>query len=141
MLEEEYIELDPSKQQKKRRKHQCKPLSNFDVGSLIDLSDHNQIKYIPTKLEKFKFREKDMSKLIKSLLDSKERIIPLLGLHGIGKSALARNTLHYVAERKMFSGGVLFIKLKNIRSSFAVVKNIMRNIMRYVDFKTGEKQM
>ena len=80
-----------------------------------------------------------MSKLIKSLLDSKERIIPLLGLHGIGKSALARNTLHYVAERKMFSGGVLFIKLKNIRSSFAVVKNIMRNIMRYVDFKTGEK--
>ena len=61
------------------------------------LSDHNSIKYIPAKLEKLKFREKEMSKLIESLLICKERIVPLLGLHGVGKSALARNTLHYVA--------------------------------------------
>ena len=61
------------------------------------LSDHNSIKYIPAKLEKLKFREKEMSKLLESLLLYKERIVPLLGLHGVGKSALARNTLHYVA--------------------------------------------
>ena len=86
-----------------------------------------------------------MSAILKSLLDkssdNKERIVPLLGLHGIGKSSLARNTLHYVAERKMFSGGVLYIQMKNMRSFFAVVKIIMSNIMRLIDLNTEEKLM
>ena len=64
---------------------------------------------MPSKLAKFSYREKEMSKLLEIILADKERIVNILGLHGIGKSYLARNTLHYVAERKLFTGGILFI--------------------------------
>ena len=64
---------------------------------------------MPSKVAKFSFREKDMSKLLEIILADKERIVNILGLHGIGKSCLARNTLHYVAERKLFTGGIIFI--------------------------------
>ena len=74
-----------------------------------------------------------MSALLESLLIEKERIIPLIGLNGIGKSALARNTLHYVAERKIFSGGVLFIQCKNIRDNYSIVSKLMNTIIRFLD--------
>ena len=38
-----------------------------------------------------------------------EKIVMLLGLHGIGKSSVARNTLHYIYERKYVTGGILWI--------------------------------
>ena len=64
----------------------------------------------------------------------------LLGLRGIGKSSLARNTLHYAAERKIFTGGVLLIQLKDIRSSFTMLKLIMRAILGHLDMSTEEKR-
>ena len=67
------------------------------------------MKNVPAKLEMFRFREKEMAKLLESLLQENERIVPIIGMKGIGKSALARNTLHYAAERKLFTGGILFM--------------------------------
>ena len=57
----------------------------------------------------------------------------LLGLRGVGKSYLARNTLHYAAERKMFKGGFMLIQMKNIRSIFSGLKQIKRAVMRFLD--------
>ena len=68
---------------------------------------------IPSKLEKLIFRDKDMSKLMELFFEDKERIINILGLHGMGKSGLARNTLHYIADRKMATGGILLIDIIN----------------------------
>ena len=67
-----------------------------------------------------------MSNLLEMILSGDERIIPLYGLHGVGKSALARNTLHYVAERKLCTGGILLIQLKNYQSNFSLIKQIMQ---------------
>ena len=64
----------------------------------------------------------------------------LLGLHGIGKSALARNTCHYVAERKLFTGGIIFIQLKGMTSLFPMLKLIMREIIRKLDLTLEEKR-
>ena len=74
------------------------------------------------------------------LITDKERIVLLLGLHGIGKSALARNTCHYVAERKLFTGGIIFIQLKGMSSLFPMLKLIMREIIRKLDLKMEEKR-
>lgn len=49
-----------------------------------------------------------MAQLLEMILNQ-EKIVPLLGVRGIGKSSLAINTLHYAAERKMFPGGILMI--------------------------------
>jgi hypothetical protein len=54
------------------------------------------------------FREKETSEILEFLLQTdKFRIIHLTGVIGVGKSSMARNILHYVAERKMFTGGIL----------------------------------
>ena len=56
-----------------------------------------------------------MSKIVKSVMSGK-RLIMLLGLHGVGKSAVARNAVHYMLERKYFTGGVIFVNLKGVKS-------------------------
>ena len=53
---------------------------------------------------------------------SGERLIILLGLHGFGKSSIARNALHYVSQRKFFTGGILLIQLKNVEKVFSLLK-------------------
>ena len=70
-----------------------------------------------------KFREKEISELIESVM-SGERLVILLGLHGLGKSSIARNALHYMCERKFFTGGVLLVQLKNVRDVFSLMKQI-----------------
>ena len=49
-----------------------------------------------------------MWELIK-LVMSGNRLVILLGLDGVGKSSLARNALHYMSERKFFTGGVVLV--------------------------------
>ena len=103
-------------------------------------SEHNKVKILPNKLDKFKYRERDMSSLLKILITDCERIVLLLGLHGIGKSALARNTCHYVAERKLFTGGIIFIQLKGMSSLFPMLKLIMRAIINKLDLSVEQKR-
>ena len=53
-----------------------------------------------------------MSYILMRLLETgKSTILPILGLDGIGKSALAKNVLHYAADRKYFTGGIIMIQL------------------------------
>lgn len=90
--------------------HKCKPLPEVPQGHWKCVSEHNLVKSIPAKLNKIMFREREMSKLLNYILaENGDRIVPLVGLQGIGKSSLARNTLHFAAERKFFTRGMLLI--------------------------------
>ena len=60
-----------------------------------------------------KGREKQISNIVDSVMKG-HRLIMLLGLHGVGKSAVARNAVHFMIERKYFTGGVIFINLKGV---------------------------
>ena len=89
--------------------HECYSLPKSEPGMWNCMSDHNLVKQIPAKLDRIKFREKETSQLLEYLLFDNFRIVSLLGLRGVGKSSLARNALHYVAERKICTGGILQI--------------------------------
>lgn len=80
-----------------------------------------------------------MSKLLEILLVDNERIVLVLGLHGMGKSGFVRNTLHYVADRKIFTGCILFVDLGNKRTNFAMIKLIMQSITESLDVTHEEK--
>lgn len=69
------------------------------------------VKNLPSKLYTLKFRDREIMDLVDSVTNKsiEEKIIMLLGLHGIGKSSVARNTLHYIYERKYVTGGILWI--------------------------------
>ena len=82
-----------------------------------------------------------MHKLLTSLLaDSSDRIVPLIGFQGVGKSSLARNTLHYVAERKMFTHGVVLVQLKGVKTCFAMLKLLIRAILPTLDLSREGKR-
>ena len=68
------------------------------------------MKQLPAKVKTLRFRELEVIELIDDLLEDKsEQIFMLLGMHGIGKSSVARNALNYVCERKFIEGGILWI--------------------------------
>ena len=121
------------------KEHRCSCLPTIEPGKWECMSDHNRVKQIPAKLGSLKFREKEMTTLLENLLLYNMRIIQLLGLRGIGKSSLARNTLHYVKERKMFTGGIFNIQMKNVRTNIDMLTLIRRTIMRFLDLSTEEK--
>ena len=75
-----------------------------------------KIKNVPSKIENLIGREKHLNKIVKSVM-SDQRLVMILGLHGVGKSAVAKNAVHYMLERKYFTGGVIFVDLKGIRSA------------------------
>lgn len=82
-----------------------------------------------------------MSKLLSFLFrDGGSRIVPVIGLQGIGKSSLARNTLHYVCERKMFTHGILFIQLKDMRACFMMLKLLMRLLLKFINIDSVGKR-
>ena len=81
-----------------------------------------------------------MSVLLEYLILEKSRIIELLGLKGIGKSSMARNLLHFTKDRKMFTSGILLVKLKDIKSTFVMLKLIMREILQFLKIDKDEKR-
>lgn len=115
------------------KKHDCKPIEfNHDHEQFKDSSDKILVKEIPGKIDNMSFREKEIGKLVQKIMQG-SRLVCVLGLNGIGKSWIARNSLHYIKERKYFCGGLLFVPLTGMRSVEAVchqlygllVKNIV----------------
>ncbi|CAN0400612.1 unnamed protein product, partial [Discosporangium mesarthrocarpum] len=54
-------------------------------------------------------REVFMYLVIKTVL--KRRFVALLGAPGVGKTAVATQACHYMAQRAYFSDGVFFVRL------------------------------
>ena len=46
-----------------------------------------------------KFRETEMTEMIGNIMGP-NRLVMVIGLHGIGKSSVANNVLHHIYERK-----------------------------------------
>ena len=61
--------------------------------------------------------------------------MPLVGLYGIGKSALTRNTLHYAAERQYFTSGIMIVNLKTCKNTLNVLKLIKEAMLSFLETK------
>ena len=98
------------------------------------------VKNLPSKLQTLKFRDREIMDLVDSVTNKhiEEKIVMLLGLHGIGKSSVARNTLHYIYERKYVTGGILWIQLKGVRDVYSVAKHLQNHIYRSLNLTKDE---
>ena len=72
------------------------------------------------------------------VMEKETRMITALGLHGIGKSSVVRNTLHHIYERKYFIGGICLIQTKNVRDVFSLMKLIQRFVIKCKDLSVNE---
>ena len=60
-------------------------------------------------------RQKDMFKLISKIMSEKaSRLISVVGLPGVGKTVLVKNTIHHIQERRLLAGGFIFSNAQNI---------------------------
>ena len=109
-------------------KKTCKSFWPRYPGGFTCKANHIKMKHIPAKIEEFYEREEHISRLVRHLLQENNVILNLIGLPGSGKSALVRNTIHYLGERKYFSSGILSIPLASI-TSVTQMLHILRRII------------
>lgn len=65
----------------------------------------------------FVARQKDMFKLIQRILSpNSSRLLTLLGLPGIGKSSLMRQTIAHINERSLLQGGYIIINNRGLKN-------------------------
>ena len=60
------------------------------------------------------------------------------GLPGIGKTLLTRNVLHYLSERKYFSGGIFYEPLNNIKKAHGFLLALLNRSLSF--FNLSPKQ-
>ena len=111
-----------------RAEHVCYYHEPIMQGEVTCLSDHVKIKIVPSKIKNLIGREKHLNTIVKSIMNN-EKLVIVLGLHGIGKSAVARNAVHYMLERKYFTGGVISVDLKGIKSFKQVTRKMCKLLL------------
>lgn len=69
-------------------------------------------------------RQKDMFRVMEKILDSKnQRLFNIVGLSGMGKSALVASVLDYIAERGLLKGGSIYFNARNITMCEIFIRN------------------
>jgi len=67
------------------------------------------------------------------------RLVTIIGLPGIGKTALAKNSVHYIADRKLFKQGIVFLQLKGFMTLELFMKKLVVNFVKS-NFELEEDQ-
>jgi Cdc6-like AAA superfamily ATPase len=87
----------------------------FDEGKWVNNDIDVVLPSLPQRVPNFFGRQKDMFKLICKVMENESsRLLTLVGLPGVGKTALVRNTMHHICERRLLRGGCIFSNAQNI---------------------------
>ncbi len=78
-------------------------------------------------MENFIGRQIEMFEVIHSVM--RHRLVNIMGLPGIGKTALAKNAVHYMNDRKYFKLGIIFFSCKGYKNSNVFMKKLVSNII------------
>ena len=105
-----------------------------DLGKYLCISDHIYLKHLPEKQLGIQYREKETYDLIQKIMHG-ERLVTVIGPHACGKSSIANLAMHYIAERKFFMDGMLWINAKNVTECFILLRKIQRVVFNSFKIK------
>lgn len=108
-------------------------------GDLTCKSVHIKYKSIRAKVQNFIPREIEFFKLV-SCLQDESRLVHFRGLPGIGKTALTRNVLHYLSERKYFPCGIIYESLNDIKEAHAFLLRLRNKCVKFFKI-SGEERL
>ena len=99
------------------------------------LSDHVMIKNLPPyDSQEAKYRPRERQEVVKALCRN-DRLIVLQGLYGDGKETIAKSCLRFVADRKIFSGGVIHLNLQRVRANQAFLEKMRLHLVNKLRWK------
>jgi Cdc6-like AAA superfamily ATPase len=96
--------------------HFCDVFGPFPKGKFKETNTNKSMfNKIPPIVPQLIGRQKDMFKIISKVLSPiQSRMITLMGLPGIGKSAIVRNMLHHIHERGLLQGGTIEVDCRGV---------------------------
>ena len=117
--EEHASRMTAFSRQRNKTPHVCRYVNkngSIPSGPMQCLSNHVFIKNLPPYLAmEAKYRPKERQEVVKALCMN-DRLITLQGLYGDGKVTIAKSCLRFVADRKIFPGGVICLNLQGVTS-------------------------
>jgi len=65
-----------------------------------------------------------MYNLVSAIMNVNTHLLTLIGLPGVGKSALVKATLQYIQDRNLLRGGLIYIDARSIGFCETFVRNL-----------------
>jgi len=89
---------------------------------------------VPAKCRDLKYRADIITQLSVKLLDSKlSRLVVIYGLKTIGKSCVAKNTFHFLAERKFFGHAIIWVQCSQKGKVLDLIQDLFSRIIGNLD--------
>ena len=88
----------PKKEEPKA--HVCNVFGPLKEGELQILAKPPEYKLLPSKVEGFVGRQKELYDVVSSCTSN--RLVTIIGLPGVGKTSLTKNATHYLCSRRTF---------------------------------------
>ena len=118
-LEDEFLQI-------KSKEHQCKIFGPLNNGKAELLGKNPMFQEFPAKVDHFIGRFKEMYELIENV--NSNRLVTVIGLPGVGKTALVKNTIHFMFNRQIFKNGIILLSLKGVTNCEIFLKKLITNI-------------
>jgi len=110
--------------------HKCNNFGPFSLG-MFTLKETAEVTFktpLP-RVTDLVGRQKDMYNLVCKIMTVNNHLLTLIGLPGVGKSALVKSTLQYIKDRNLLRGGLIFMQARSILDSKTFVRHLNEQLI------------
>jgi hypothetical protein len=93
-----------------------KIFGNFKHGELTVVREKPILWDLPPPINNFVGYRESSQNLIEQFFSGKQQFARLYGMAGVGKSALASQTIHYVQQRRILGGGCIYLDARGFNN-------------------------
>ena len=113
--------------QEKDKSHTCHVIGSFEDGQMQLIDEKPIFQEIPFKVSHLLGREIEVYEVVHAIMN--HRLVNIMGLPGVGKTALAKNAINFIADRRLFKLGIIFFSCSGFRSTSFFMKKLVSNII------------